>query len=100
MVAIIQTDPNKERTGRIITRWLKRHLHRLGAGVNLDRLESLVEDKDRAWRYHHATAQALLPMQTRTYADATARRDGEGPSLLSRRDGVGALVIERAVTPF
>jgi len=46
VVAIIQADPHKERTDRIITRWLKRHLHRLGAGVNLDRLESLVEDKD------------------------------------------------------
>ncbi|WP_262488826.1 Rpn family recombination-promoting nuclease/putative transposase [Halomonas sp. ANAO-440] len=46
VVAIIQADPNKERTDRIITRWLKRHLHRLGAGVNLERLESLVEDKD------------------------------------------------------
>ncbi|MCG7602195.1 Rpn family recombination-promoting nuclease/putative transposase [Halomonas sp. McH1-25] len=46
VVAIIQADPNKERTDRIITRWLKRHLNRLGAGVNLERLESLVEDKD------------------------------------------------------
>lgn len=46
VVAIIQTDPHKERIDRIITRWLKRHLHRLGAGVNLDQLESLVEDKD------------------------------------------------------
>ncbi|MCG5517336.1 MULTISPECIES: Rpn family recombination-promoting nuclease/putative transposase, partial [unclassified Ectothiorhodospira] len=46
VVAIIQVDPHKERIDRIITRWLKRHLHRLGAGVNLERLESLVEDKD------------------------------------------------------
>ena len=46
IVAIIQVDPNKERIDRIITRWLKRHLHRLGAGINLDRLDSLVEDKD------------------------------------------------------
>lgn len=46
VVAIIQADPDKERIDQIITRWLKRHLHRLGAGVNLDRLESLVEDKD------------------------------------------------------
>ena len=29
----------------IVTRWLKRHLHRLGAAVNLDQLDSLVEDK-------------------------------------------------------
>ncbi len=46
VVAIIQTGPDKERIDRIITRWLKRHLHRLGAEVNLNRLESLVEDKD------------------------------------------------------
>ncbi|MEQ5801226.1 Rpn family recombination-promoting nuclease/putative transposase [Halomonas sp. H10-9-1] len=46
IVAIIQADPNKERIDRIITRWLKRHLYRLGAGINLDQLDSLVEDKD------------------------------------------------------
>ncbi|MDR5865065.1 Rpn family recombination-promoting nuclease/putative transposase [Halomonas campisalis] len=46
IVAIIQADPNKDRIDRIITRWLKRHLQRLGAEVNLDQLNSLVEDKD------------------------------------------------------
>nr|WP_288101757.1 Rpn family recombination-promoting nuclease/putative transposase [Halomonas sp.] len=46
IVAIIQADPNKERIDKIITRWLKRHLQRLGAEVNLDQLNSLVEDKD------------------------------------------------------
>ena len=46
VVAIIQATPNKERIDRIITRWLKRHLYRLGAEVNLDRLDSLMEDKD------------------------------------------------------
>ncbi|WP_322527374.1 Rpn family recombination-promoting nuclease/putative transposase [Chromohalobacter canadensis] len=46
VVAIMQADPNKDRTDAIITRWLKRHLQRLGAEVNLDRLNSLVEDKD------------------------------------------------------
>ncbi len=46
VVAIIQSDPNKERTDRIITRWLKRHLQRLGAEVHLDQLNSLVEDRD------------------------------------------------------
>ncbi|MGE4534761.1 hypothetical protein [Halomonas sp.] len=45
MVAIVQEDPHKERIDRIVTRWLKRHLHRLGADVNLDQLDSLVEDK-------------------------------------------------------
>ena len=46
IVAIIQADPHKERIDKIITRWLKRHLQRLGAEVNLDQLNSLVEDKD------------------------------------------------------
>jgi predicted transposase YdaD len=45
IAAIVQADPNKERIDRIVTRWLKRHLHRLGAEVNLDRINSLVEDK-------------------------------------------------------
>lgn len=45
IVAIIQADPHKERIDKIITRWLKRHLQRLGAAVNLERLNSLVEDK-------------------------------------------------------
>jgi len=46
MVAIIQEDPHKERTDRIVTRWLKRHLQWLGTGFNLDRLNSVVEDKE------------------------------------------------------
>jgi hypothetical protein len=46
VVAIIQSDPNKDRTDRIITRWLKRHLTRLGAGIHLNQLDSLVEDRD------------------------------------------------------
>jgi predicted transposase/invertase (TIGR01784 family) len=46
IVAIIQADPNKERIDKVITRWIKRHLQRLGAEVNLDQLNSLVEDKD------------------------------------------------------
>ena len=46
IVAIIQADPNKERIDRIVTRWIKRHLQRLGAEVNLGQLNSLVEDKD------------------------------------------------------
>lgn len=46
IVAIIQADPHKERVDRIVTRWIKRHMNRLGADVNLDKLNSLVEDKD------------------------------------------------------
>jgi len=44
IVAIIHADPHKARIDRIITRWLKRHLYRLGAGINLDQLDNLVED--------------------------------------------------------
>ncbi|MGP9766665.1 Rpn family recombination-promoting nuclease/putative transposase [Halomonas sp. AOP13-D3-9] len=46
IVAIIKTDPNKERIDKAITRWIKRHLQRLGAEVDLEQLNSLVEDKD------------------------------------------------------
>ncbi|MCL5424474.1 MAG: hypothetical protein M1154_02305 [Gammaproteobacteria bacterium] len=46
IVAITQADPNKEHIDKVITRWIKRHLQRLGAEVNLEQLNSLVEDKD------------------------------------------------------
>tara|TARA_R110001606_G_scaffold282249_1_gene430895 strand:- start:1 stop:963 length:963 start_codon:yes stop_codon:yes gene_type:complete len=46
IVAIIQADSHKERIDKIITRWLKRHLQRLGAEVDLNQLNSLLEDKD------------------------------------------------------
>lgn len=46
IVAIIQADPNKQRIDEIVTRWLKRHLQRLGDEINLERLKSVVEDKE------------------------------------------------------
>lgn len=46
VVEIIQAAPNKDRIDAITTRWLKRHLQRLGADINLVRLNSLVEDRD------------------------------------------------------
>lgn len=46
IVAIIEADPNKERIDQVITRWIKRHLQRLEEDVNLDQLNSLVEDRD------------------------------------------------------
>lgn len=46
VVAIIRADPHKERADAIVTRWLKRHLQRLGARVDLDQLNSVVEEKD------------------------------------------------------
>ncbi|MBK5941204.1 hypothetical protein CCR96_18490 [Halochromatium roseum] len=42
---LIQADPNKARLDRLITRWLKRHLQRLGAQIDLTQINSLVEDK-------------------------------------------------------
>jgi len=45
IVAIIQANPDKERIDRILTRWIKRHLERLNADINLEQLNSLVEDK-------------------------------------------------------
>jgi hypothetical protein len=35
VVKIIEADPSKERVDKIITRWIKRHLSRLGAEVGL-----------------------------------------------------------------
>lgn len=45
IVAIIEAAPNKHRLDRVITRWLKRHLVRMSADVNLDNVNSLVEDQ-------------------------------------------------------
>ncbi|MEA1053206.1 hypothetical protein U5801_25855 [Lamprobacter modestohalophilus] len=42
---LIQADPNKARLDRLITRWFKRHLQRLGAQIDLTQINSLVEDK-------------------------------------------------------
>ena len=44
IVRIIQNDPHKQRLDRVITRWLKRHLQRLEAEVNLKPINSLIED--------------------------------------------------------
>ncbi|MEA3643522.1 MAG: hypothetical protein VBE63_26845 [Lamprobacter sp.] len=41
---LIQADPNKARLDRLITHWLKRHLRRLGADIDLKQINSLVED--------------------------------------------------------
>jgi predicted transposase YdaD len=45
LVALIQADPNKARLDQVITRWLKRHLQRLGADIDLERMHSFIEDK-------------------------------------------------------
>ena len=46
VVAIMKADPNKERIDKIITRWIKRHLRYLSVEINLDQLNSLVDDRD------------------------------------------------------
>ena len=46
IIAIIQTDPHKDRLDRIVTRWLKRHLQAAGTQINLEHLDSILEDKD------------------------------------------------------
>ncbi|MBK1618598.1 hypothetical protein CKO42_09130 [Lamprobacter modestohalophilus] len=45
LVRLIQADPNKARLDRLITHWLKRHLRRLSADIDLKQINSLVEDK-------------------------------------------------------
>lgn len=45
-MAIIKNDPHKERLDKVITRWLKRHLQRLKAEVDLQNLNSLIEDNE------------------------------------------------------
>jgi len=45
LARLIQADPRKARLDALITRWLKRHLQRLGTAMDLERIHSLVEDK-------------------------------------------------------
>ncbi|MBK5938091.1 hypothetical protein CCR96_02120 [Halochromatium roseum] len=42
LARLIRADPNKARLDRLITRWLKRHLQRLGAQIDLTQINSLV----------------------------------------------------------
>ncbi|MBK1618605.1 transposase [Lamprobacter modestohalophilus] len=44
LVRLILADPNKARLDALITRWLKRHLRRLGAKIDLTQVHSLIED--------------------------------------------------------
>ncbi|MWJ27647.1 transposase [Halomonas sp. ZH2S] len=87
VVAIIQVDPNKERIDRIITRWLKRHLQRLGAEVNLDQLNSLVEDKDMLAENLENWAQ-----QERREERQKVLQEAEARALEEKRDTVRHLL--------
>lgn len=72
IVILIQASPDKERMDKILTRWLKRHLHWLGARVELD---SLTEERE------------MLAENLRTWAERE-REEGrmeEARRILSRQ---------------
>ena len=45
LVGLIQDHPDKARLDRLVTRWLKRHLQRIGVRLDLREMHSLVEEK-------------------------------------------------------
>lgn len=94
IVAIIQADPNKERIDKIITRWLKRHLQRLGAEVNLDQLNSLVEDKDMLAENLENWAQQERQEERRKVLHETEQRvkEAEQRVLESKRNAARKLI--------
>jgi hypothetical protein len=87
IVAIIQADPDKDRIDKIITRWLKRHLQRLGAEANLDQLNSLVEDKDMLAENLENWAQ-----QERQEGRWEERLEAERRALESKRNAARKLI--------
>ena len=94
IVAIIQADPHKERIDKIITRWLKRHLQRLGAEVNLDQLNSLVEDKDMlAENLENWAQQERREEREKVLQEAEQRvREAEKRALEEKRETVRHLL--------
>jgi len=87
IVAIIQADPNKERIDKVITRWIKRHLQRLGAEVNLDQLNSLVEDKDML-----AENLENLVQKERQQGRQEGRQEAEQRALEGKRNAARKLI--------
>ena len=90
VVAIIRAGPNKERTDAIITRWLKRHLQRLGAGVELEQLNSVVEEKDMLagnWKYlgEKERLEGRLEGERRFLQRQLTRRFGELPTWVEQQ---------------
>jgi len=94
IVAIIQADPNKERIDKIIIRWLKRHLQRLGAEVNLDQLNSLVEDKDMLAENLESWAQKERQEERQKVLQETEQRvrEAEKRALESKRNAARKLI--------
>lgn len=72
IVGIIQNDPNKERLDRVITRWLKRHLHRLQADISLDQVNSVEEAQDMIAENLENWASARQEEMRRQYAQEVA----------------------------
>lgn len=66
IVEIIKSDPNKERIDKVVTRWLKRHLHYLGDSQNWDRIHSLIED-------HAMIAENLRTWKEQAHAEGVER---------------------------
>ena len=93
IVAIIKADPNKERIDKVITRWIKRHLQRLGAEVNLDQLNSLVEDKDML-----AENLENLVQKERQEGRQEGLQEAEKRALESKRDTVRHLLAFGVLT--
>ncbi|MFN2349994.1 MAG: Rpn family recombination-promoting nuclease/putative transposase [Thioalkalivibrio sp.] len=93
IVAIIKKDPDKERIDRIITRWLKRHLHRLGADLDLDQLDSLVEDKDMLAENLENLVKKERQEGRQEGAEQTAR------NLITRTEMDDAMIAEMAGLP-
>ncbi|MBT2785501.1 MULTISPECIES: Rpn family recombination-promoting nuclease/putative transposase [unclassified Halomonas] len=93
IVAIIQADPNKERIDKVITRWIKRHLQRLEAEVNLEQLNSLVEDKDML-----AENLENLVQKERQQGRQEGRQEAELRALESKRDTVRHLLAFGVLT--
>ncbi|MDQ7734026.1 Rpn family recombination-promoting nuclease/putative transposase [Halomonas sp. SpR1] len=93
IVAIIKTDPNKERIDKVITRWIKRHLQRLEAEVNLEQLNSLVEDKDML-----AENLENLVQKERQQGRQEGRQEAELRALESKRDTVRHLLAFGVLT--
>ena len=90
IVEIIQAAPNKQRTDAIVTRWLKRHLRWLGAGAELEQLNSVVEEKDMLaenWKYlgEKERLEGQLEGERRVLERQLTRRFGELPGWATER---------------
>ena len=94
IVEIIQAAPNKQRTDAIVTRWLKRHLRWLGAGAELEQLNSVVEEKDMLaenWKYLgekerlEGRQEGQLEGERRVLERLLTRRFGELPGWATER---------------